>query len=49
MRMGEMFTSSANFSGIIESSEPLQVSKIVHKAFIEINEQGSEAASASAG
>lgn len=44
--MGEMFSDNANLSGLLESAEPLKVSDVVHKAFIEVNEEGSEAAAA---
>ncbi|XP_008544121.1 antichymotrypsin-2 [Microplitis demolitor] len=43
--MKKMFEDSANFTGIIDSPA-LKVSKIVQKAFIEVNEEGSEAAAA---
>lgn len=42
-----MFTPDADFNGLLESSEPLHVSNVVHKAFIEVNEEGSQAAAAS--
>lgn len=46
MGMTDMYSSRADLSGLLESSEPLQVSDVVHKAFIEVNEEGSEAAAA---
>ncbi|KAJ3654866.1 hypothetical protein Zmor_014022 [Zophobas morio] len=47
--LGEIFDgSAANFSGMISSKEPLHVSKVIQKAFIEVNEEGSEAAAATA-
>ena len=42
MGLNEMFTGSANFSGIADV--PLKVDKFIQKAFIEINEEGSEVA-----
>ncbi|XP_055298180.1 serine protease inhibitor 42Dd-like isoform X2 [Sitodiplosis mosellana] len=42
----EMFTSSADLTGLLVSDEPLQISDVLHKAFIEVNEEGSEAAGA---
>lgn len=44
--MGEIFTENANLKGLLNTTEPIAVSDVVHKAFIEINEEGSEAAAA---
>ena len=42
MGLSEAFSNKANFNGI--SNVPLKIDKVVQKAFIEVNEEGSEAA-----
>lgn len=38
-----MFSQAANFSNIVENGK-LKVSKVLHKAFIDVDEYGTEAA-----
>lgn len=46
MGMGGMFSGKGDLNGILESGEPLQVSEVIHKAVIEIDEKGTEASAA---
>lgn len=43
--MGTMFSSMADLSGLLAENDDkkLYVSKVIHKAFIEVDEQGSTA------
>lgn len=42
MGMESMFSNAAEFTNLLDQPEPLKVSKVVHKAFIEVNEEGAE-------
>lgn len=44
MGVTEIFSETAELSGILDSNERLRVSDVMHKAVIEINEVGTEAA-----
>lgn len=43
INLGRIFTNNADFNGV-SADIPLKVSEIIQKAFIEVNEEGSEAA-----
>jgi len=44
MGMKEMFSNDAQFDELLDSSEPLKIYEAIHKAVIEVNEDGAEAA-----
>jgi serpin B len=46
MGMALPFTAGADFSSINDGREPLSLKAVVHKAFVEVNEEGTEAAAA---
>lgn len=46
MGLTDIFSNSANLGELLDSGEQIQVSDVVHKAVIEINEKGSESAAA---
>jgi serpin B len=42
------FSDRADFSGMNGGKEPLRISAVIHKAYVDVNEAGTEAAAASA-
>lgn len=49
MGLSTIFTTTEDFSETVENCENLFVSKAIHKAFLEVNEEGCEAATATGG
>jgi serpin B len=47
MGMPLAFSNDADFTGITRT-EPLKISKVIHKAYVDVNEEGTEAAAATA-
>ncbi|UOR06837.1 serpin family protein [Hymenobacter aerilatus] len=46
--MGEAFSRGANFSKMLEGRSDLAIGKVLHKTFVEVDEEGTEAAAATA-
>lgn len=48
MGMGTAFSDAASFPNLFENPLSLKISRVIHQSFIEVNEEGSEAAAATA-
>jgi serine protease inhibitor len=48
MGMSLAFSRDADFSGMTQSQERVAISNVIHKAFVDVNEEGTEAAAATA-
>lgn len=46
MGMFEIFSDNANLTGFLKYTQPLKVTNVIQKAFIEIDEKGSTASAA---
>ena len=48
MGMPTAFSAGADFSGMSDDAEGLYIDKVIHQSFVEVNEEGTEAAAATA-
>jgi len=48
MGLNEAFATGANFGGITDRSDGVYINRVIHKAFVEVDEVGTEAAAATA-
>lgn len=48
MGIKQIFANNANLNGLLATPEPLKVSTVIQKCFIKIDENGAEAAAATA-
>ena len=46
MGMEDMFTFKADFSSLVKGNKPLNIAEVKHKAFLNVNEEGTEAGAA---
>lgn len=44
MGLNQTFGNGADFSKMLKSSDPVPIGRVIHKAYIEVNEAGTEAA-----
>lgn len=44
MGLNQTLGNGADFSKMLKSSEPVPIGRVIHKAYIEVNEAGTEAA-----